>query len=240
MAHYNQQNFILTMLDIVATKHSIIVNVGSANVNGSGFKYENQIDVDLIVADGVNVVADASNLPISCNSTDVYVSAECYEHNPSWKQSIHEAIRILKDDGIALLTIASLLRYEHGTQRTTPQASPGTNGLGWNYYKNLFHNEIKNEFKKASVKYFCKSYYNYYSADLYVIFVKNPTREKVAKINMALQSIESKNTLVYDSENWLKPLKLALKIILSLLSRSVGYNITNELLYILKKIKIKK
>lgn len=240
MAHYNQEYFVRYILNIFAKHDSIIVNVGSANVNGSLKKYKNQVDIDLDAVEGVNVVANASSLPIVNNCADIYISSECYEHNPTWKKSIDEALRILKDDGLGILTVASLVRYEHGTKRTTPHASPGTNALGWNYYKNLYHKEIKNQFEKNTINNKYNILYNYYSSDLYVIFVKNPSKNKTEKINEIVKACGIENTLIYQADNWGEPLKLSLKLILSLVTRLIEYNITNEFLFIIKKLKIKK
>jgi hypothetical protein len=44
------------------------------------------------------------------------------------------------------MTCATTGRPEHGTTRTTPQDSPLTIGLGWDYYKNLTEQDFRNNF----------------------------------------------------------------------------------------------
>ena len=52
-------------------------------------------------------------------------------------------LRMMKKDGMIIITCASLGRGEHGTKRTTPENSPLTNNIGWTYYKNLSKRDLK-------------------------------------------------------------------------------------------------
>lgn len=59
------------------------------------------------------------------------------EHNPFWKETFANMIRLCRPGGLILATCASIGRMEHGTTRTTADASPLSVGIGWEYYRNL-------------------------------------------------------------------------------------------------------
>ena len=42
-----------------------------------------------------------------------------------------------KSGGFLIFTCAITGRIEHGTDRTTPTSSPGTQSVGWDYYYNI-------------------------------------------------------------------------------------------------------
>jgi len=45
-----------------------------------------------------------------------------------------------------IFTCATQGRLEHGTQRTSPAESPGSQDIGWNYYKNLQAKDFTKQF----------------------------------------------------------------------------------------------
>ncbi len=50
-----------------------------------------------------------------------------------------------KSGGFLIFTCATRGRLEHGTDRTTPKASPGTQSVGWDYYYNLEEKDFVNK-----------------------------------------------------------------------------------------------
>jgi hypothetical protein len=70
------------------------------------------------------------------------VSTECFEHNPFYLETLVNMIRLTRKGGAVLFTCASRGRGEHGTARTSPDASPGTQTRGWNYYRNLVESDF--------------------------------------------------------------------------------------------------
>lgn len=93
-------------------RDSIIVDIGSQDVNGSlrsvatpGNQY---IGVDFICAKGVDIVIqDPYALPFDNESVDVVVSSSCFEHSEFFWLLFNEALRILKPNGILYINAPS-------------------------------------------------------------------------------------------------------------------------------------
>ena len=80
--------------------------------------------------------------------------------------------RMLKPGGLLIMTCASQGRREHGTTRSSPENSPGTQSLDWDYYRNL----TAADFSCFAVgKKFSNSRFNYnkFSRDLYFLGIKS-------------------------------------------------------------------
>lgn len=149
-----------------------ILEIGSYDVNGSIrsiFEAESYVGVDLMCGPGVDVVASGHEISLEYESYDLAISCECFEHNPYWRETFINMIRHTKKDGIIAISCGSKGRREHGTKRTEPNESPGTQNVGLDYYKNLTEKDfVKNiELKK----YFKKTLFYYSSShrDLYFV-----------------------------------------------------------------------
>jgi len=152
MAHHNQLMFIA-----IASRHlrenwagAKILEIGAHDVNGSirpFFDGSDYTGVDLSEGKGVDLVSSGHELRFPDASFDLTVSCECFEHNPEWGATFTNMCRMTKPGGIVMFTCASTGRLEHGTIRTTPKSSPGTQAIGWDYYKNL----KKSDFKKFNL-----------------------------------------------------------------------------------------
>lgn len=142
-----------------------VLEIGSLNINGTIrdlFDAKRYIGVDVHKGDGVDVVAEGQHLKYRAKSFDVAVSAECFEHNPYWRETFVNMHRMARK--AVLFTCASTGRPEHGTTRTTPQDSPFT--LDWDYYRNL----TAEDFADLPLDTMFKKYtftYNPQSHDLY-------------------------------------------------------------------------
>ena len=96
------------------------------------------------------------------NHYDTIISCECWEHNPYYKESIHNAIRMLKPGGLFLFTCATTGRPVHGTKTqdaidqanlktlqgntiTTWKTMPNVSREGWDseYYRNVTEQDIR-------------------------------------------------------------------------------------------------
>ncbi|MEX0918569.1 MAG: class I SAM-dependent methyltransferase [Candidatus Paceibacterota bacterium] len=66
--------------------------------------FPNRVGLDVIPGEGVDVVADAHQLPFEKNTFDVVLCSEVLEHLHSPKQAISEMYRVLKPGGILILT----------------------------------------------------------------------------------------------------------------------------------------
>lgn len=183
MSHPSQQEFIrLTSLffKLSALTDCKILEIGSYDVNGSVRSFlpqKNYIGVDLINGPGVDFVVNGEYLDFEDNSFDVVISCEVLEHNPFWEKQVLEMYRVLKNNGLMIITAASKGRLEHGTERVTPNSSPGSNSNGWNYYKNIFKKDMKMAIQNLSFN-FKWIEYNRLSKDIYFIGKKGEKESK--------------------------------------------------------------
>ena len=152
-----------------------VFEVGSADINGSVrtyFQSTDYVGVDLVPGPGVDVVGQGEDVRLG-REFDVAVSTECLEHNPKYFETFENMVRHVRPGGLVLFTCASTGRPEHGTERSTPEDSPGTRVRGWNYYKNL-ESEDLNGFPFESVFENFRFYANRISCDLYFVGLKKP------------------------------------------------------------------
>lgn len=122
-----------------------VLEVGSLDVNGSVRELFESCDytgIDVGPGPGVDVVVSGQDYDAPDGSFDVVISAECMEHNPAWVATIENMIRLLRPDGLFVLTCAAPGRREHGTARSEPSSSPLTVQLGQDYYRNLSPSDI--------------------------------------------------------------------------------------------------
>ena len=100
MAHKEQRDY----LDKVkkqfpdAFKNCKVLDVGSFNVNGNEEPWFDGCDfigLDLLPGPGVDVACPANEYDAPDKTFDTIISCECWEHNPFYKESIENAIRML-------------------------------------------------------------------------------------------------------------------------------------------------
>jgi SAM-dependent methyltransferase len=141
MAHREQGEYIAS----VKERHPQFFNggrvleVGSLNINGtvrSFFNADEYIGLDVGEGHGVDVVMSGHEYK-SRHKFDCVISCECFEHNPFWKETFLNMVKLCRRGGLIIFTCATTGRPEHGTERTTPQDSPLTIAQGWSYYLNL-------------------------------------------------------------------------------------------------------
>lgn len=141
MAHEQQHRFIALVHELLIPKGALrVLDIGAYDVNGSNrkiFAVATYTGADLCTGPGVDIVASGHELTFPDASFDVALSTECFEHNPYWQQTFHNMHRMAAADGVVIVTCAGRGRLEHGTSRTTPGSSPGTQSIGSEYYRNL-------------------------------------------------------------------------------------------------------
>lgn len=179
MSHPNQLAFVKSCTSLygehAATAAPAVVEIGSYDVNGtirscvpSAARY---VGVDLVAGPGVDVVTSGHTFGES-ESFDLVLCSEVFEHNPFWLETFVNMIRIAKPGGCILFTCATLGRFEHGTERTTPEASPGTSSRGWQYYRNLTELDFTSRIRLDYHFSFWRFYTVRSSRDLYFIGTK--------------------------------------------------------------------
>ena len=146
MAHFQQAEFIKSVKEEVPQyfKDTDVLEIGSLNINGTVrdfFVADRYVGVDVGPGPCVDVVVSGHEFR-SEHRFDCSISCECFEHNPFWKETFLNMIRLCKSGGLVVFTCATTGRPEHGTERTTPQDSPLTVARGWSYYLNLTEDDF--------------------------------------------------------------------------------------------------
>ena len=142
MAHIQQTCYISTLAKHLSRDYTDvkILEIGSYSVNGTirdFFTNSDYLGTDLTEGPGVDFVSDGHLIDHDDNSYEITVSCECFEHNPFWLETFRNMCRMTKAGGFVIFTCATRGRGEHGTKRTSPTSSPGTQEIGWDYYLNL-------------------------------------------------------------------------------------------------------
>ncbi len=178
-----------------------VLDVGSGDINGNNrFLFENcKYDGnDVIQAPNVTIVSKTKDLPYENESFDTIISTECFEHDPTYKESFLKIYSMLKKDGLFCFTCASTGRDEHGTRRTTPHASYGTIGNledMTDYYKNLTEKDLNEVLNLNNLFSVWDTYYCQDHKDLFFVGIK---KGKI-KFNSLKKYI--KNNTICTSEN---------------------------------------
>jgi SAM-dependent methyltransferase len=139
MAHPQQQDFVSAIRHAFPDRFAgtRVLEIGSLDINGSvrrHFQGCDYIGIDVGEGPGVDVVCQGQDYDAKAGSFDVVISCECMEHNPFWRETFLNMMRLCRPGGLVLMTCATSGRPEHGTQRTTPEDAPL---IEWDYYKNL-------------------------------------------------------------------------------------------------------
>ena len=195
MAHEAQHRF----FQLVKEQHpryfsdSVVLEVGSLDINGSVrslFERCAYTGVDVGPGPGVDLVVGGQDVAFRNDVFDVTVSAECFEHNPYWKETFENMVRMTSPNGLVIFTCASEGRPEHGTARTDPNSSPLTVGLGWDYYKNLTEEDFRLDPLLLAEVGEHEFRYNPHTKDLYFFgFKKNPEGRGVKKQTLRWDSV---------------------------------------------------
>lgn len=180
MAHPQQFCFVQTFAHHISapSTHLNILEIGSYDVNGSVrklFPGSNYCGVDLMPGPGVDIVAYGHRVDQPDQTYDLTISCECFEHNPAWLETFHNMFRMTKDGGFVVITCATTGRVEHGTRRTTPKASPGTQMQGWDYYRNVTQAEFERAMDLHKMFQEYQFFTNKVSRDLYFVGRKRGT-----------------------------------------------------------------
>jgi len=173
VAHSEQRVFFETVKSLYPQFFSnvSVIEIGSLNINGTVRDFYNAnmyIGVDVDEGKDVDIVEQGQDVKFPDRYFDVAVSAECFEHNPYWKETFANMYRMASK--FVIFTCASEGRPEHGTTRTTPADSPFT--VNWDYYRNLNEKDFR-EFFNFDMMFFKHSFvYNPQSYDLYFWGIK--------------------------------------------------------------------
>jgi SAM-dependent methyltransferase len=149
MAHQQQQDYLSSVRNKFTDrfKNCSVLDIGSLDINGNNqYLFEGDytyVGVDIGPGPNVDVICKGHEYT-SETQFDIVVSSECFEHDPFYKDTILNAIKLTKPGGIFTFTCATTGRAEHGTKRTgSGWASPHTTEQWDDYYKNLTEEDIR-------------------------------------------------------------------------------------------------
>lgn len=149
-----------------------VLEVGSLDINGSVrelFSNCCYTGADLQLGPGVDLACQGQLLEFPSGHFDTTISAECLEHNPFWRETVANMLRMTRPGGLLLISCATTGRFEHGTARTNPDASPFTSAEKWEYYQNLTLADIEASLNLAGWLSDWRGWVNFVSRDLYFV-----------------------------------------------------------------------
>jgi SAM-dependent methyltransferase len=149
-----------------------VLEVGSLDINGSVrelFSNCRYTGADLQLGPGVDLACQGQLLEFPSGHFDTTISAECLEHNPFWRDIVANMLRMTRPGGLLLISCATTGRFEHGTARTNPDASPFTSAEKWEHYQNLTLADIEASLNLAGWLSDWRGWVNFVSRDLYFV-----------------------------------------------------------------------
>lgn len=157
--HKEQRNYIdeLKKRFPEAFENIKVLDIGSFDVNGNEKPWFDNCDftgLDLLPGPGVDVACPANEYDEPDEAFDTIISCECWEHNPFYKESILNAIRMLKPGGYFIWTCATTGRPVHGTKtqdkidRKNNKTSQGNSVENWKTMPNVKRENWDNEYYK--------------------------------------------------------------------------------------------
>ena len=165
-----------------------VLEVGSLDINGSVrelFADCRYTGVDLQLGPGVDLACQGQLLEFPSGHFDTTISAECLEHNPFWRETVANMLRMTRPGGLVLISCATTGRFEHGTARTNPDASPFTSAEKWEYYQNLTLADIEASLNLAGWLSDWRGWVNFVSRDLYFVGLRRGRRCRSERGNEA-------------------------------------------------------
>ena len=178
MAHPEQAEFFTGVRSHYGSSFSDarVLEVGSLDINGSVRELFSGCDytgVDLQLGPGVDLARQGQLVDFPTGHFDTTISAECLEHNPFWRETVANMLRMTRPGGLVLISCATTGRLEHGTTRTNPDASPFTSAEKWEYYKNLGVGDLEASLNLAGWLADWASWVNFITRDLYFVGIRH-------------------------------------------------------------------
>lgn len=159
MAHKEQDNYVndVKRQFPMFFQNKKVLGIGTFDVCGTEKDYFNDCDysgLDLGPGPGVDIVCPAQDYDAPDETYDTIISCECFEHNPYYKETIVNAVRLLKKGGLFLFTCATTGRPVHGVASLEEvskekfanwKTMPNVFRENWDneYYKNLTESDIR-------------------------------------------------------------------------------------------------
>jgi SAM-dependent methyltransferase len=176
MSHAEQIHFFKLVFEIFPSIFSKkVLDIGSLEINGGPhrlLKAQEYIGVDIASGPNISLVSAGEEVSLPTGYFDASISSECFEHNPNWRATLHNMIRMTKNGGAVVFSCASTYRPEHGTSRSDGgRAAPLAVQSGKEYYRNVTRRDVV---RCLDASLFDRRFLfrNYVSKDLYFIGLK--------------------------------------------------------------------
>jgi SAM-dependent methyltransferase len=150
-----------------------VLEIGSYDVNGSTRNTfdgaSEYVGVDIVAGPGVDMVCFGHEISLPEKTFKVSLSVNCFEHDEYWVETFRNMIRLTSAGGVVIFTCASTGFPEHGTRRSEPSLSPGTQSAGLDYYRNLTAAHFYSHFNLDEFFTQYRFWYLKNSCDLYLL-----------------------------------------------------------------------
>lgn len=159
MAHKEQNEFVYRTKERFPQHftNKKVLGIGTFDVCGTEDAYFDDCEyagLDLGPGPGVDIVCPAQEYDAPDSSYDTIISCECFEHNPYYKETLQNSVRLLKSGGMLIFTCATTGRPVHGTSSLEDASKkkfpnwktmPNVTRENWDndYYKNLTELDIR-------------------------------------------------------------------------------------------------
>ena len=210
MAHPQQAEFFVSVREHYPAQFTAtrVLEVGSLDINGSVRELFSACDytgVDLQLGPGVDLACPGQLLALPSGHFDTVISAECFEHNPFWRETLANMLRMTRPGGLVVISCATTGRKEHGTTRTNPDASPFTVQARWDYYRNLVASDLAQAAHLPGWLSQWRCWTNYISRDLYFVGLR---QGGATALNPALlQSLDARYAMAANAKALRRGLK---------------------------------
>ncbi|MDP9044901.1 MAG: class I SAM-dependent methyltransferase [Pseudomonadota bacterium] len=220
MAHPQQAEFFSGVRSHypAAFEAARVLEVGSLDINGSVRELFSACDytgVDLQLGPGVDLACQGQLVGFPTGHFDTTISAECLEHNPFWRETVANMLRMTRPGGLVLISCATTGRLEHGTTRTNPDASPFTSAAKWDYYRNLTAADLAAALHLDGWLADWGHWVNYITRDLYVVGLRQGGEGTLAA--PMKRDFDARYAMSASAKSWRRGLKT--KLLGDLLSR---------------------
>ncbi len=135
MAHEEQMQWLQKVKNLMP-KHFLykdVLEFGSRNINGTVrdlFMHCTHRGIDVTPGDCVDYISLCHEY--KGDPADVVVSTEMLEHDPYWQWSLKNMVKLLRPNGLLLITCATTGRAEHGSDNTDGlDYGPKIDGKSW-------------------------------------------------------------------------------------------------------------
>ena len=156
-----------------------VLDIGSFDVNGNEeflFKNCDFTGLDIGEGDGVDVVCPAQDYDEPDETFDTIISCECWEHNPFYKESIQNAVRMLKSGGLFFFTCATIGRPVHGVSYLEKDCSEQHKNWKTMFFPRIIYEYILNPY---SNKVFFGAFKNFFhvggNGSITIVFIYSET-----------------------------------------------------------------